>query len=185
MACPVLTTSRKIPCTASIAGIKAISFGVYNSLSRVVTTTAGVVTIATPYTTGTLARFEVKNTTAKFLENGTKGADSNAKNVKGAVSLMLAIPAETADRLAVSKIADTLMDRQWVLFLELKDGSIVCAGSQNGADVLTLDADTGATGNDMNGFTVNITTDEHEFASKYTLTGAGITEYAAALMAVA
>lgn len=181
--CATLTGSRKLPCKASVAGIRSIAFGVFDPMDRIVTTTAGVVTISGVYATSSLARFDVKNTTAKYLENATKGADTNSKSIKGAVSLHLTVPPDTADHIAVAKIADTLMDRQWVVFLELKDGTILCAGSQNGADVLTADADTGGTANDMNGFTVNITTDEIDFARKYALSGAGITEYASALMA--
>jgi len=183
MSCATLTTSRTMPCNTSISGVRAVAFGVYKPLDRIVTTVSGVTDVASIYGAGTLARFEVKNTTAKYLENASKGADTNAKIVKGTFTLTLAIAPDLDDHLAVSKIADTLMDRQWVVFIEMKDGTILCAGTQNGADVLTIDGDTGGGGNDLNGFTVNITTEEPEFARKYVLSGAAITEYATALIA--
>jgi hypothetical protein len=184
MACKTLTASRNKPCASSIAGIRAISFGVFDPMNRVVTTSTGVIALATKYAANTLARFDVKNTTAKYLENGTKGADTNGKNVKGSVMLTLAIPPATADHLAVTEIVDTFIDREWVCFIEYKDGTIVAAGSQFGAEVLVADGDTGGTANDLNGYTVTISTDESDYSRKYALSGAGLTDYAAALMDV-
>jgi hypothetical protein len=46
-----------------------------------------------------------------------------------------------------------------VLFIERKDGTIVVAGSQLGAQVITADDDTGTIG-DLNGYTVTFQTME-------------------------
>lgn len=181
--CLTLDKSYKKSCKASIAGIQAASFGVYDTANRLVTTSAGVVDVATVYGTGTLARFEVKNTTAKYLENGTKGLDTNAKSVKGAVTFNIAIPPDIATHIEKSKVVDTLMDREWVIFLEMKDGTILPIGSQFGAEILTAEGDTGGMDNDLNGYIVNITTNEPDFARKYALSGDGLVDYAAALMA--
>lgn len=180
--CPTFSKSYKKPCKASTAGIMAATFGVYNTANRLVTTSTGVVDVASVYGADTLARFEVKNTTAKYLENGTKGADTNAKSVKGAISFNLAIPPDIQEHIAMSKVVDTMMDREWVIFLEMKDGTILPIGSQFGAEVLSADGDTGGTDNDLNGFIVNITTNEPDFARKYALSGDGLVDYAAALM---
>lgn len=177
-----LSGSHKRPTVSSINGIKAISFGLFDPLDRVVTTSAGVV--ALPYGANTLARFDVKNTTAKYVETITKGGDTNAKSVAGTVPLTLAIEPDPTKHLSITKIVDTLIDRDWTAFLEYRDGTIVAIGSQNGAVVLTATGDTGGTANDLNGYTVTITTDEPDESRKYTLTGAGLTEYATALMAV-
>lgn len=181
--CKTLTKSKKIPCVKSIAGIRAVSFGIYNPLTRIATTSAGVVDVAAVYGVGTLARYEVRSTTSKYTETATTGEDTHSRNIKGTLPLMLAVPPDVTERLEIAKIEQTLAERQWVIFIEYKDGSIVCAGSQNGADVLTSDSDSGATGTDKNGFTVNITTDEADFSSLYVLTGDGLVDYAAALMA--
>jgi hypothetical protein len=45
-----------------------------------------------------------------------------------------------------------------VLFIEKKDGTIVVAGSQLGAQVITADDDTGGTIGDLNGYTVTFQT---------------------------
>lgn len=182
--CPTLTKSRGKNCKSSVAGIRAIGFGVYDPMNRVVTTSAGVVALSAKYGAGTIARFDVKNTTSKYIQNMTKGADSNGKNIKGTATLTLAVMPDATERLAMAEIVDTFMDRDWVLFIEYKDGTILCAGSQNGAEVLLADNDSGATGNDLNGYMITITTDEQENADKYTLSGAGLTEYALAIMAV-
>lgn len=183
MICEVLTTGRNKPCKSSISGIRAISLGVYDPMNRIVTTSAGVVALSTKFGAGTLARFTVKNTTSKYLENATKGADTNGKNIKGTATFNLAIPPDVAEHIAVTKVVDTIMDREWVVFIEYKDGTIVAAGTQNGAECLLADGDTGATANDLNGYMLTITTDEYDFSRKYALSGAGLTEYATALMA--
>ena len=184
LVCKTLGGSKNRPCRSSIAGIRSIGFAVYNPLNRVVTTPTGVIALATKYAASTITRFEVRSTTSKYLENAIKGSDTNGKNIKGTTTLTLSVPPDATERLEYAEIVDTLMDRTWVLFLELKDGSILVAGSQNGAEVLLSDSDTGATGSDLNGFMVTITTDEADFSSKYVLSGAGLTDYAAALKAV-
>jgi hypothetical protein len=68
-------------------------------------------------------------------------------------------------------------------FLKRKDGTIVVAGSQLGAQVITADDDTGGTIGDLNGYTVTFQTMEPDFSRKYLVTGAGLTAYATALMA--
>jgi len=180
--CKTLTKSLKKPCVKSIAGVRAISFGLFDPMDRIATTSAGVVDVAAVYGAGTLSRFEVKSTTSKYTETRTTGEDTNSTNVKGTFPLMLAIPPDVTTRLDIAKIEQTLAERQWTLFIEYKDGSIVCAGSQNGADVLTSDSDSGATGTDRNGFMVNITTDEPDYSSLYVLSGDALVDYAAAIM---
>jgi hypothetical protein len=54
-----------------------------------------------------------------------------------------------------------------VLFIEKKDGTIVVAGSQLGAQVITADDDTGGTIGDLNGYTVTFQTMEPDFSRKY------------------
>lgn len=181
--CRTLSKSKKLQCNKSVAGVRAISFGLYDPMNRIVTTTNGVVDLTTYYGADTLSRFEVKSTTSKYLENRTTGEDTRSTNIKGTFPLMLAIPPDATERIEVAKIEKTLADRQWVCFIEYKDGSIVAIGTQNGADVLTSDSDSGATATDRNGFMVTITTDEPDYASLYTLTGDALVDYAAALMA--
>jgi len=179
MSCVTLTKSRKLACTSKIAGVVAIGIAPYDSLDRVVTTGAGVVTL--PYGAGTIARLELKNTATKYLENAVSGGDNRSTGVTGTIpcTFNVAAGADIADTLMIEE----LLKGEVVLFIEKKDGTIVCAGSQLGAQAITADGDTGGTIGDLNGYTVTFQTMEPDFSRKYLVTGAGLTAYATALMA--
>jgi len=179
MSCVTLTKSRKLACTSKIAGVVAIGIAPYDSLDRVVTTGAGVV--ALPYGAGTIARLELKNTATKYLENAVSGGDNRSTGVTGTIpcTFNVAAGADIADTLMIEE----LLKGEVVLFIEKKDGTIVCAGSQLGAQAITADGDTGGTIGDLNGYTVTFQTMEPDFSRKYLVTGAGLTAYATALMA--
>ena len=179
MSCVTLTKSRKLACTSKIAGVVAIGIAPYDSLDRVETTGAGVV--ALPYGAGTIARLELKNTATKYLENAVSGGDNRSTGVTGTIpcTFNVAAGADIADTLMIEE----LLKGEVVLFIEKKDGTIVCAGSQLGAQAITADGDTGGTIGDLNGYTVTFQTMEPDFSRKYLLTGAGLTAYATALMA--
>ena len=179
MSCVTLTKSRKLACTSKIAGVVAIGIAPYDSLDRVATTGAGVV--ALPYGAGTIARLELKNTATKYLENAVSGGDNRSTGVTGTIpcTFNVAAGADIADTLMIEE----LLKGEVVLFIEKKDGTIVCAGSQLGAQAITADGDTGGTIGDLNGYTVTFQTMEPDFSRKYLVTGAGLTAYATALMA--
>jgi hypothetical protein len=179
MSCVTLTKSRKLACTSKIAGVVAIGIAPYDSLDRVVTTGAGVV--ALPFGAGTIARLELKNTATKYLENGVSGGDNRSTGVTGTIpcTFNVAAGADIADTLMVKE----LLKGEVVLFIEKKDGTIVVAGSQLGAQAITADGDTGGTIGDLNGYTVTFQTMEPDFSREYLVTGTGLTAYATALMA--
>lgn len=176
-----LTKSRKLADISPQAGVRAVGIGAYNSLNRIATTATGVVDLATYFGAGTIARLEVKNTTTKFLENGISGGDNRSTGVNGSIPCVFNVPA--GGDLETTAMIEELMKGEVVLFLERNDGTIVCAGSQNGALVTTADGDTGGTVGDLNGYTVTFNTMEPDFSRKYILTGVGLVDYAAALMA--
>lgn len=176
-----LNKSRKLADISPMAGVRAIGIGAYNSLNRIVTTATGVIDLATYFGAGTIARLEVKNTTTKFLENGISGGDNRSTGVNGSIPCIFNVPA--GGDLETTAMVEELMKGEVVLFLERNDGTIVCAGSQNGALVVTADGDTGGTVGDLNGYTVTFNTMEPDFSRKYILTGVGLVDYAAALMA--
>ena len=176
-----LTKSRKLADISLQAGVRAVGIGAYNSLNRIATTATGVIDLATYFGAGTIARLEVKNTTTKFLENGISGGDNRSTGVNGSIPCVFNVPA--GGDLETTAMIEELMKGEVVLFLERNDGTIVCAGSQNGALVTTADGDTGGTVGDLNGYTVTFNTMEPDFSRKYILTGAGLVDYAAALMA--
>ena len=181
MACVTLTKSRKLACNSPMAGITAVGIGAYNSATRIVTTPTGVIDVATAFGVGTIARLEVKNTTTKFLENGVSGGDNRSTGVTGNISMILNVP--DGGDIETTLLVEELLKGEVVLFLERKDGKIVVAGSQNGALAITADGDTGGTIGDLSGLTVTFQTMEPDFSRKYLLTGQGLTDYAAALMA--
>lgn len=181
MACVTLTKSRKLGCNSTLPGIQAISIGVYDASKKVVKTPTGVIELATKYGANSLARFEVKNSTIKYIENGISGGDNRSTGVKGTLPTMFNV---ADDELALTSYVEQMLKGPVVIFIERKDGSIVVAGSQLGAEAITADSDTGGTTGDFNGFTVTFTTEEADFSRGYRLTGAALVDYAAALMPV-
>lgn len=179
--CVTLTKSKKLGCVSSMAGIRSVGIAAFNSTSLIVKTPAGVIDIATAYGAGTIARMEVKNTTANYIENGISGGDNRSSGVTGNLPLVLNVPKD-AD-LEYTEIVEQLLKGEVCLFIEKKNGTIVVAGSQNGALAITSDDQTGGTIGDLNGFTVTFNTMEPDYSRGYLLTGQGLTDYAAALMA--
>lgn len=180
MSCVTLTKSRKLACNSRISGVVAIGIAKYDSLNRVATTATGVVALPTGMGIGTIARLELKNTATKYLENGVSGGDNRSTGVTGNIQCIFNVAAG-------QDIKDTLMVEEFlkgevVLFIEKKDGTIIVAGSQLGAEAITADDDTGGTIGDLNGYTVTFKTGEPDFSRKYLLSGAGLTAYATALM---
>lgn len=181
MGCVTFNKSYKLRCASGFPGIQAIGIASYDSLTKIVTTAAGVVDVASSFGIGTIARLELKNTTTKFLENGVSGGDNRSTGVTGNIPCVFNVPA--GGDLEMTALVEEMLKGEVVLFLEKKDGTIVVAGSQFGAQAITADGDTGGTIGDLNGYTVTFQTMEPDFSRKYLLTGAGITGYAAALMA--
>lgn len=183
MACVTLSGSRKLACISGEAGILAVSIGQYNSMTRVATTSTGVVAIANAYAATTLARFEVKSTTANYVENGVSGGDNRSKGVTGNLPIILNVP--KGDGVKTVAEVEKLLNGEVVLFIERKDGSVTVAGSQNGAMAITIDDQTGGTIGDLNGFTVTFQTMEPDFSRNYYLTAPALLEYATAIKPVA
>lgn len=182
-ACVTLTGSKELPCNSSMPGIQAIGIAPFSSLTKIVKGATGVTTIAAVFGANTIARFEVKNSTTAYVENGTSGGDNRSKGVKGTLPVILNVP-PGAD-VEYTKIVEQLLNGPIVLFIEMKNGNIFVAGSQTGAEALTIDGTTGGQSGDLNGYTITFNTDEPDFARLYKLVGAGLTEYATALMPVA
>lgn len=180
MACVTLTKSRKLPCFGSISGVMAIGIGVYDSANRVVTTSTGVTDLSTQFGANSIARVELKNTTTLYLETGTTGGDNRSTSVIGDISCVFNVPA--GGDIDTAKFIKEVMKGEVVLFIEKKDGTIVCAGSQLGAQAITVTDTTGGAIGDLNGYTVTFHTEESSFSREYLLTAPALVDYAAALM---
>lgn len=181
--CVALTASRGLGCNSSGAGINAVTVGAFQSLTKIAKTNTGVTEIASIFGAGTLARFEVKNTTTKYLENGTSGGDNRSKGVKGTLPVILNVP--PGGDIALNKDVEQLTNGPVVFFIERKNGDIYACGTQTGAEVTTVDSDTGGQTGDLDGYTITFSTDEPDFSRGYKLVGQALVDYAAALMAVA
>lgn len=180
--CVTLTKSLKLGCNSALAGLQAVGIAPFNSLAKVVKDNTGVTALASIYGANSIARYEVKNTTTKFLENGTSGGDNRSKGVKGTLPVIVNIGPGTD--IAITAEIEQLLNGPVVLFLERKNGDIFVAGSQVGAEALTIDGDTGGQSGDLVGYTITFNTDEPDFSRNYKLVGAALTDYAAALMDV-
>jgi hypothetical protein len=181
-----LTGSYSRPAGLSKAGVKAIGFAPFNVFNRLATTSAGVVDLETTFgTTPFIARFEIRNTTSTYTETDTIGMDTLAGEIAGTFPFTLPIPPSQTERLKIANIVEKFRQntKRWVCFLELNDGTIKAIGSQFGCEVFTGTNATGGTGQDLNGYTINVTTKEFEHSDLYVLSGTGLTEYADAIMA--
>jgi len=181
MACVTLTKSRGLGCVSSSAGIVAVGVGAYDGFNTVETTAAGVVSLSSQFAANTIARLELKNTTTKYIENYTYNPDTRSGGIKGVLNCVFNVA--TGEDIALAKEMAQLCKGETVLFLELKNGTKFVVGSQNGAWVVTKDNDTGGQAGDLNGYTVTFNTEEPEDFRLYEITGAGLTQYAAALKA--
>lgn len=181
MSCVTLTASRKLPCSSGQAGIKAITLGAFDGSNVIVKTSTGVTALASKFGLGTLARFEVKNTTTNYIETGTSGGDNRSVSVNGTVPLVLNLPA--SDTVNTVTLVEELVKGELVMFIEYKDGRIVAAGSQNGALVTGFTWQTGGAATDLIGATLTIVTEEPDLSAGYYLTSTALTDYAAALLA--
>jgi len=180
MSCVTLTKSRKLACFSGMAGVQAIGIGAYDAANKVVTTATGVIDLATMFPASSIARIELKNTTTNYLETATVGIDNRSVGVVGDIPCVFNVP--VGGDLETAKFVKELLKGEFVLFIEKKDGTIVVAGSQLGAHVATATDQTGGAITDLNGYTVTIHTEEPSFSREYLVTGAGLVDYAAALM---
>ena len=178
--CVTLTKSKKLGCVTSMAGVKAVGVAAFNSLTPIVKTATGVIDVATSYGADTIARLEVKNTTINYIENGVGGGDNRSSGVTGNLPVVLTVPKD-AD-VDYAAMVEELLKGEVCLFIEKKNGTIVIAGSQNGALAITADDQTGGTVGDLNGFTVTFNTMEPDFSRGYLVNGQGLIDYAAAIM---
>lgn len=174
-----LTASRKLSGNSDFPGVLAIGIAPYDSLNRVETSVTGVAAI--PSGTSSIARLELKNTTTNYIENGLSGGDNRSRGVTGNIPCIFNVAnGEDLDTAAMIK---ELMNGLFIFYLEMKDGTVKACGSQCGAEAITVDDMTGGQGGDINGFTVTIQTLEGDFSREYLLDAAGLTAYAAALIA--
>ena len=181
MSCVTLSKSKKLACVSTMAGIKAVGIASFNSTVPIVKSATGLTEIASAYGAGTIARLEVKNTTINFVENGVSGGDNRSSGVTGNLPLVLNVP-KGADA-SYNELVEQLLKGEVVLFIEKKNGTIVLAGSQNGALAVTADDQTGGTIGDLDGFTITFNTMEPDFSRGYVLQEQALIDYAAALMA--
>lgn len=169
----------------SKVGVRAIGFAPFDVNNRLATTPTGVVDLETAFgATPFIARFELRNTTSTFVETDTVSGDTLSGEVVGTMPIVLSIPPNQLERVKVANIVEKLRQntKHWVCFLELNDGTIKAVGSQYGAMISTATNATGGTGQDLNGYTLTLSTRETEHSDLYILTGTGLTEYAAGIM---
>lgn len=179
-ACVTIGGSRKLGCNSSMAGIQAVGIAPFDSLNKLVRTSTGVTTIADVFGEASIARFELKNTQTKYVETGTSGGDNRSRGVKGAMPMYL--NEKVGEDVKLAEVVDQLMNGPVVLFIERKDGRVFAAGSQCGGEFTNNISDTGGQSGDFSGFQLDFTSDEPDFSKLYMLTGAALTEYAAAIM---
>lgn len=162
--------SRKISRKAPMKGIKAIGLALFNGDDLIVNTATGVITL--PVSMTSVIRLEVKATGNNFVETGTFDEATRTTEYVGVNTLFLA-----GNDLALRNQVQGNDGFLQVVFIEDYNGKVHVAGSQNGADIMTI-----VGGTDSQGFTVTVNSKEAEAA--YELAAAGITVYKAVIAAV-
>lgn len=166
-----LTSSRKKSGYAKPKGYKAIGFSVWDSANLIQTTADGIAEF--PLTAPDIFRFEVKNTADNFIETATKDRATMTSDKLGTGTFALMY----CDRVKNLNDAQALLDGVFNVFFEGNDGSIIAAGTINGAEILTVVEST-----DALGFVFTLETIEPKFAQ--TLTAPAIIEYKTLVAAV-
>lgn len=174
-----LTKSVKLKDQSVQAGVRAIGVGAFNSTNRIVTTSTGVVDLATYFGANTIARLEVKNTTTNFVETGISGGDNRNVGYNGAITVFFSEP--KGAELEIANLLTELTKYENVVFLEYYDGTVKAIGSQNGVLASAPIYNGGGTIGDFKGGQITLNTMEADLSSLYILTGDGLTDYAAAL----
>lgn len=165
------TNSRKISRKAPMKGVKAIGLALFDPDDLIVNTNTGVV--ALPASMTSIARLEVRATGNNFVETGTMDEATRTTEYVGVNTF--SVPGNDIALRQQVQGNDGFLQ---VVFVEDYNGKIYVAGSQNGADVMTI-----VGGTDTQGFTITINSKEAEAA--YELAAAGITAYRAAIAAEA
>ena len=179
-----ITKSRNLNCVTKKVGIKSVSIVQYNPLNKIVTTTAGVVTLPDYMLTATapsgakIARFDVKNTTSNYTDTLTNNLDTRSGGRKGQLPIVL-VSATGLDNIALNDVVDELTKTEFVAFLEMKNGDWFAIGSQFGCMVSTSVDTTGGQDGDLNGVTLTIDTDESEGFRKYYLDATAVAQVVA------
>ena len=180
-----LTGSYTRPAGLSRAGVVAIGLAGFDPRKKLIKTVTGVVDLTTTFGAAVfIARFDIRDTTTKYLETDSVSGDNLAGEIAGTISFKLPIPANVTERVKIANVVDKFRQNtnRWVGFLEYADGTIKAIGSQYGGEFLAGTNDSGGTAQDLNGYMLTMTTREHEYSDLYTLTGAGLTQYAAGIM---
>lgn len=166
--------SRKISRKAPMKGVKAIGLVLFKNNDLVVNTSNGVITLPASMTTPpAIVRLEVKATGNNFVETGTFDEATRTTEYAGVNTFFIA-----GNDLALRNQVQGNDGFLQVVFIEDYNGKIHVAGSQNGADVVTV-----VGGTDSQGWMITINSKEAEAA--YELAAAGITAYRAAIVAEA
>ena len=182
-----LTKSRNLNCFTKKVGIRSLSIIQFDSLNRVATTSAGVVSLPAYMLTATLpagakiARFDVKNTTTNYTDTLTQNGDTRSGGRKGELPLVL-VSATGLDNIALAGIIDELTKTEFIGFLEMKNGDVFAIGSEFGAMIPTAVDTTGGQDGDLNGVTITISTDESDSFRKYWLASTAVAELLASTM---
>ncbi|KAF2337226.1 hypothetical protein [Flavobacterium daemonense] len=179
MGCTSISKSRKLACNSGMGGVKAVGVAPYESLKRLSVSGTGVTSLASVYSGSTIARLELKNTTVNYLETATAGGDNRSVSVVGDIPCVFNVA--TGADLETANLIKELLKGEVVLFIEKNDGTIVAAGSQLGAQAITITDQTGGAIADLNGFTVTFHTEEPDFSRNYLLTSTALVDYAAAI----
>lgn len=159
------TTSRTVSRKAPMKGVKAIGLVLFDPDDLVVNTVTGVLVLPAAFTS--ITRLEVRATGNNFVETGTFDEATRTTEYVG-VNTFFVPGIDISLRNEVQGNDGFLQ----VVFIEDYNNKVYVAGSQNGADIMTIVGST-----DTQGFA--LTVNSKESTPMFELSEAAITAYRA------
>lgn len=155
-----LTTGRTVSCKDAFGGLKAVyfvDFGGLDVVSYDITDTDMVAGFSS--TTATWFQYDLKGTNT-FDQKITTSRENGTSSVEQTLNLTL-----TKLNIQTHKELKLLFRSRPHVVVEDNNGSFFIMGLEYGSEVLDGTAVSGATGNDLNGYTLVITATEKTFAN--------------------
>jgi len=158
MSCGSISYGFDYECNDGLGGIKPGEILISQWDNITYTESGGVVTAITQAGSTSFYRYQVRKFIANDTTNGVSDPKQGTKSFTSVFNFMLF-------NMSASKNVNLqlLMGKPVVVIYRDNNNNYFAVGISNGAEALTVDAQTGTDKQDMNGYTINITAEEAHF----------------------
>lgn len=153
--CLTLSKGRKIACKSGSAGIKMVSFGVFDTAFSFSATSGEITGIPVGLTA--VYAYETNNDGSNYVETIASDKQTRSTLFTGALNLVLP-KIDTDTRNEIMMLTKGLV---WI-FVEDYNGNVYLVGKDSGADLIGGTIATGGARTDLNGYTLNFQSMENE-----------------------